>query len=117
MRNQGCRPDEILALRPEDVDVEQSLLTIRDGKSHAARRRLKLMAESLRICARRVALGTPWLFPGKLPGTRVVKVNGSHGRVLDDLVVCAARTGATSTKKERALAAVRSSQSSLGSRS
>jgi integrase len=88
MLNQGCRPEEILALRPEDVDLEQSLLIIRDGKSHAARRRLKLMAESLRICARRAAQGSTWLFPGKLPGSRMAKVNGAHGRVLEDLAVC-----------------------------
>ena len=68
MLNQGCRPEEILALRTEDVDLQKALLIIRDGKSHAARRQLKLMAESLRICARRVALGSPWLFPGKVAG-------------------------------------------------
>jgi len=88
MLNQGCRPEEILALRTEDLDLEKTLLTIRDGKSHAARRQLKLMAESLRICARRAALGSSWLFPGKLPGTHMAKVNGAHGRVLEDLAVC-----------------------------
>ena len=33
MLSQGCRPEEILALRTEDVDMEQGLLIIRDGKS------------------------------------------------------------------------------------
>jgi integrase len=88
MLNRGCRAEEILALRTEDVDLERALLIIRDGKSHAARRQLKLMTESLRICARRAALGSPWLFPGKLPGSHMAKVNGPHGRVLDDLSVC-----------------------------
>ena len=88
MLNQGCRPEEILALRTDDVDLERALLTIRDGKSHAARRQLKLMAESLRICAQRATPGSRWLFPGKLPGTHMAKVNGPHGKVLDDLAVC-----------------------------
>jgi len=81
-------PEEILALRTEDVDLQQALLTIHNAKSHAARRQLKLMAESLRICARRAALGSPWLFPGKLPGTHMAKANGAHGRVLENLAVC-----------------------------
>jgi len=88
MLNLGCRPEEILALRVEDIDFEQSRVTIRDGKSHAARHRLKLTAESLLICARRMALGSSWLFPGKLPGSRLAKVNGSYGRVLNDISVC-----------------------------
>jgi integrase len=88
MLNQACRPDEILELRAEDVDVERSRLIIRGGKSRAARRQLRLTAESREICARRVSNGEPWLFPGKLRGTRVTKLNGQHGMVLDDLALC-----------------------------
>jgi site-specific recombinase XerD len=88
MVNQGCRPEEILTLRSEDVDLEQSSVTIRDGKSRSARRKLKLTAESLEICARRLTAGSRWLFQGKVPGTHMVKVNGPHGRVLDALAVC-----------------------------
>jgi MarR-like DNA-binding transcriptional regulator SgrR of sgrS sRNA len=29
-----------------------------------------------------------WLFPGKTPGTRLVKLNGPHGRILDALATC-----------------------------
>src|SRR5262249_38735702 len=29
-----------------------------------------------------------WLFPGKTPGMHLAKLNGPHGRVLDDLASC-----------------------------
>lgn len=86
--NQGCRPDEILQLRPDDVDLERGRVSIRDGKSRAARRHLKLTTESREICVRRLSLGEPWLFPGKRPGSRLTKLNGVHGRILDALAVC-----------------------------
>ena len=56
MLNQGTRPEEVLELRVDDVDLERSRLTIRKGKSNAARRTLKLTAESREICARRVMM-------------------------------------------------------------
>src|SRR5271170_3595449 len=69
MINQGCRPEEILELQTADVDLERFHLTIRKGKSHAARRQLRLTAESREICARRLMAATSrWLFPGKAPG-------------------------------------------------
>jgi integrase len=89
MINQGCRPEEILDLQTTDVDLERSRLTIRDGKSRAARRQLRLTAESREICARRVvASDSRWLFPGKMPGTRLAKLNGRHADVLDALATC-----------------------------
>ncbi len=88
MVNQGCRPEEILELKIGDIDLERSRVTIRQGKSRAARRQLRLMAESLEICARRVQASSLWLFPGKTPGTRLTKLNGPHGRILDSLAVC-----------------------------
>jgi integrase len=88
MVNQGCRPEEILALRAEDVDIERPSLMIREGKSRAARRTLKLSVESVEICARRLAAGSRWLFPGKQPGAHLSKVNGPHVRVLDSLAMC-----------------------------
>jgi integrase len=89
MLNQGCRPEEVLELQVSDVDLERSQLTIRSGKSRAARRRLWLTAESREICAYRMMRTTsPWLFAGKLPGTHLVKLNGPHGRVLDSLATC-----------------------------
>jgi len=89
MLNQGCRPEEILELQAGDVDLERSRLSIRDGKSRAARRQLRLSAESREICARRMmGADSRWLFPGKAPGTRLAKLNGRHVDVLDALAVC-----------------------------
>jgi integrase len=88
MLNQGCRPEEVLGLRTDDIDLERSRLTIRAGKSRAARRALKLTAESRQICARRIAGGSMWLFPGKVPGTRLAKLNGRHADILDGLAMC-----------------------------
>jgi integrase len=89
MIQQGCRPEEILSLRVDDVDLEHSRLTIREGKSHAARRTLRLTTESLEICTRKVAAAESiWLFPGKKRGTPATKLNGSHGKILDSLAVC-----------------------------
>lgn len=89
MLNQGCRPDEILNLKVEDIDLEERRLIVRTGKSAAACRKLRLTPESLEICARRVREAkTQWLFPGKLPGTRLVKLNGRHDDALEALATC-----------------------------
>lgn len=88
MLNQGCRPEEVLELQAEDIDMERGRMMIREGKSRAARRQLKLTAESREICVTRLTKASPWLFPGKLPGTRLTKLNGPHGRILDSLAVC-----------------------------
>ena len=58
MINQGCRPEEILQLETADIDLERSRLTIRDGRSRAARRQLKLAAET-----RRYARSELWRLP------------------------------------------------------
>jgi integrase len=89
MLNQGCRPDEILELQTFDINLEECRLTIRKGKSRAARRSLRLNAESREICARRLREATSqWLFAGKVPGTRLAKVNGQHDDVLNGLAKC-----------------------------
>lgn len=31
---------------------------------------------------------SPWLFPGKAPGSRLTKLNGRHADILDGLAVC-----------------------------
>jgi len=54
MLNQGCRPEEMLALQISDIDLVTFRMSIRDGKSKAARRKLRLTAESREICDRRV---------------------------------------------------------------
>jgi integrase len=52
---QGCRPEEVMRMRVEDVDLERGLLHIRRGKTKAARRTLKLTVESLSILAKQLA--------------------------------------------------------------
>jgi len=87
MLNQGCRPDELMSLRQADIDLSKAVLHIRAGKTTAARRDLKLTAESRAILGRRLDGGT-WVFKGKKPGTRLSKLNGSHEKVLDTVNPC-----------------------------
>jgi integrase len=47
------RPEEVLSLRKQDVDLERRQLRVRSGKSKAAQRTLNLTSESLAIMARR----------------------------------------------------------------
>jgi hypothetical protein len=59
-------------LQVTDIDLDRSRLTIRAGKSRAARRQLRLTVEGREICARRVMeAGSRWMFEGKVPGTRL----------------------------------------------
>jgi integrase len=80
---QGCRPEEVLRLRIEDIDVENGRMKIVKGKSRAARRTLKLTPETRHILGERIsrADGSGWVFPGKKPGTNCTKLNGPHDRV------------------------------------
>jgi integrase len=79
--NQGCRPEEIMALTPDDVDVKGAKIYIRGGKSKAARRTLDLTEESARILSFRKAKGGKWLFPSpRRPGEHIVKLNAQHDR-------------------------------------
>jgi integrase len=80
--NQGMRPDEVLGLRREDIDLEHGQLSIRNGKSPAARRTLDLTSESRRIFARRLEGKSPWIFPSKRnPGMRLPRLNGAHDKL------------------------------------
>lgn len=63
MLQQGCRPEEILELRKEDVDLMNRWIWIRSGKSTAAKRRLKLSTESASILARRSSSTGRFVFP------------------------------------------------------
>jgi integrase len=85
MLNQGCRPDELLSLRKEAVDLERGTMRIAAGKSTAARRTLKLMPESRSILAARASGDSRWIFPSPVkPGAHVTKLNNAHARVLAD---------------------------------
>lgn len=60
---QGCRPEEFLELHKTSVDLMSRWLFILDGKTRAAKRRLKLTAESTEILARRMSKPGPFVFP------------------------------------------------------
>jgi len=82
---QGARPDEVMRAKVADLVGEQ--WTIRSGKSAAAKRVLVLTAEAQGIMQARAMAAGPsgWLFAGKTKGTRLSKLNGSHGKVLEKL--------------------------------
>jgi integrase len=83
MLNQGMRPEEVLSLRKEDVDLERGQLHVQEGKTSAARRTLDLIGESRRILAERLAGVSPWVFPSRRkPGAHVARLNSAHDRVL-----------------------------------
>ena len=80
--NQGMRPDEVMCLRRDDIDLERGQLHIRQGKSTAARRTLDLTSESRRILAGRMAGESPWMFPSpRNPGQHLTRLNGAHDRL------------------------------------
>jgi integrase len=80
--NQGMRPDEVFNLRREDVDLERGQLSIRTGKSPAARRTLDLTSDSRSILSRRLENKSPWIFPSRRkPGMRLTRLNGAHDRL------------------------------------
>ena len=70
----GCRRNEILTLRWEDVDLDANELHLSDGKTGA--RKVSLSPEAVRVLAElpRVA-DNPWVIPGKIKGTYMRNVN------------------------------------------
>ncbi len=81
MIRQGCRPQEVMSLAQDAVDIENAKLNISKGKSKAARRTLKLVPEVAEILSKRID-GGRWVFPGKTRGTHCTKLNNFHGKVL-----------------------------------
>lgn len=82
MLEQGCRPEELLALRVEDVDLPGGTFAIRGGKSRAAKRLLNLTARAREVMERRASLSSVWLFPSdRWPGRHITKVQGTHDRI------------------------------------
>jgi len=79
---QGCRPEEIMSLEQDDIDLDAGQLHIRGGKSRAARRTLDLMGESISIFRRRMQTPDRWAFPSpRYPGRHLTKLNGQHYEV------------------------------------
>ena len=61
--NHGPRPNEILALRKEDVKLDAGQFVIQKGKTASARRTVGLTPETLPIIERRMKNASEWLFP------------------------------------------------------
>lgn len=82
--NQGMRPDEVLSLRKDDLDLDRRQIHIKQGKSPAARRTLDLTGESCQILGRRLAGISPWVFPSHLDHTKhVPRLNSAHDRLCE----------------------------------
>ena len=85
----GARPEELLAVRKEHVNVEAATLQIAGGKTRAARRLLNLTPRASAIVAARLATEGPWLFPSdRRPGLHLTKLNGTHDRICREAGVC-----------------------------
>jgi integrase len=85
---QGCRPEEVLALRPDNVDARRNMLKVA-SKTPSGKRELEMTSETSAILAKRVARakerGGKWLFPSpRKPGRHIVKLNGSHDQACLD---------------------------------
>ena len=72
----GCRRNEILTLRWEEVDLAAGELRLGDSKTGA--RTIPLSPEAVRVLAGlpRVA-GNPWVVPGTAAGTRMSDISPS----------------------------------------
>ena len=71
----GCRRNEILSLRWEDVDLDAKELHLSDSKTGARAVPLSPSAAKLLAELPRVP-GTTWVFPGKKPGAHMRNING-----------------------------------------
>ncbi|MFN0166716.1 MAG: tyrosine-type recombinase/integrase [Bryobacteraceae bacterium] len=88
---QGMRPEEVVRLRWEDVDLAAGVLHVRQGKTKAAKRTLRLTTESAQILAGQMSATSvpawsrgrsPWVFPSpRKPGAPITKLNNPHNRV------------------------------------
>ena len=84
---QGMRPDEVLSLLKDAIDLSTETLAVEHSKSKAGQRTLNLTAESRTILGRRMRWASPWVFPGAVsvrnsetPGD-YEKVKGRRGKV------------------------------------
>ena len=76
----GCRRNEILGLRWDDLNVDTGEMRLPDSKTGARMVPLtSAAADVLNGLAR--TPDNPWVFPGKKKGTRLVNINDSWDRV------------------------------------
>ena len=72
----GCRRNEILTLRWEDVDLEHDELRLRDAKTGARAVPLSPTARQVLAALPRQP-DNPWIISGRGPGTRLANLNAS----------------------------------------
>lgn len=85
MVEQGARPEELLALRKQDVNLATKTLYVAGGKSRAAKRTLNLTERSIEILRPRLAAEGLFVFPSdRRPGKHVTKLQATHDRICRD---------------------------------
>ncbi len=79
MLQTGMRPEEVCRIRRENVHLEQGYLSIPFGKTNAAKRKVPLSdAASTVLSGRLIRIKGECLFPGRVEGESIVKVNAAH---------------------------------------
>ena len=76
----GCRRDEILTLRWDDVDLHARELRLRDSKSGPCMVALTPAVEAVLDGIRRIR-GNPWVIAGEVPGSRLKTLKTTWRRV------------------------------------
>lgn len=85
MINQGMRPEEVVRLAKDDVNLAAGTIKIRQGKTAAARRTLDMTAETRRILTERLKGDSIWIFPSRrLRGKHIGRINSAHDSVVAD---------------------------------
>ena len=76
----GCRKNEILRLRWDEVDLERRELRLRDSKTGP--RTVPLSPPAARVLANRPRVeGSPWVFPGGVAGRHLTTIVGPWNKV------------------------------------
>jgi integrase len=79
MLQTGMRPEEVCKIRRENVNLEQGFMFNRFGKTKAAKRKVPLTQVASSVISKRLAEAKgDCLFPGRVEGTPIVKVNAAH---------------------------------------
>ena len=76
----GCRRNEILCLRWDDLNFDAGEMRLRDSKTGARTVPMASAAADVLKGLPRTP-DSPWVFPGKKKGTRLVNLNDSWDRV------------------------------------
>ena len=75
----GMRPEEVYRIRRENVQLEQGYVFNPYGKTKAARRKVWLTDAAMTVLSRRLEKAKhQYLFPGRVEGKPIVKVNAAH---------------------------------------